>query len=220
MCVGVQTAGFASQSVRANLCFVLQPGAAVMAGDDEPMIIDFSLKNFRSVKQAQVFSLLALQTGPHLSQHVAYPAGEHIGVLRSAGIYGTNAAGKSNILLGFDALRFVACGSGALKEGQPIPCYDPTSWRWPTARRRSALKLNLYAATVCVTCMRLPSTAVRFWKKCWIFIRGGKKPICSDAGRMTTGSASALAAAIKVTSSASPCKSARIFAWHACARVK
>ena len=141
MCVGVQTAGFASQSVRANLCFVLQPGAAVMAGDDEPMIIDFSLKNFRSVKQAQVFSLLALQTGPHLSQHVAYPAGEHIGVLRSAGIYGTNAAGKSNILLGFDALRFVACGSGALKEGQPIPCYEP--YQLALANREAPVRFEI-----------------------------------------------------------------------------
>lgn len=89
------------------------------------MIIDFTLQNFRSVRDEQVFSLLALPQQQHLSQHVAYPPGAGLGVLRSAGIYGANAAGKSNILLAFEALRFMACASGNLKEDEPIPCYQP-----------------------------------------------------------------------------------------------
>lgn len=99
------------------------------------MIIDFTLQNFRSVRDEQVFSLLALPQQQHLSHHVAYPLGAGIGVLRSAGIYGANAAGKSNILLAFEALRLVACASGSLKEGEPIPGYEP--WQL-SAQNRAA----------------------------------------------------------------------------------
>ena len=89
------------------------------------MIIDFTIENFRSFKAAQTFSLHVEQPGHHLAQHVAWPAGDKIGVLRTAGVYGANASGKSNLLLAFKALRYVACESGSLKEDEAIPYYEP-----------------------------------------------------------------------------------------------
>ncbi|MEN9867462.1 MAG: hypothetical protein RL748_3052, partial [Pseudomonadota bacterium] len=89
------------------------------------MIIDFTIQNFRSIKDEQLFSMHVETPKQHLAQHVAYPADDKIGVLRSAGIYGANASGKSNVLLALSALQAVACFSGNSREGDPIPWYLP-----------------------------------------------------------------------------------------------
>jgi len=89
------------------------------------MIIDFTVSNFRSIKSEQIFSLYAETPGGYLLGNIAYPPGDKVGVLKSAGLYGANASGKSNLLLAFHALQFIIVGSDDLKEGDEIPCYDP-----------------------------------------------------------------------------------------------
>lgn len=89
------------------------------------MIIDFTLSNFRSIRERQTFSLLAESSSTKLVNNVAYLGRENMGILRAAGIYGANASGKSNLLIAFWALRYLVCGSGDLKDGDTIPCYEP-----------------------------------------------------------------------------------------------
>ncbi len=89
------------------------------------MIIDFTVSNFRSIREKQTFSLHAESASNHLSDNVCLPGNGKIGVLRTAGIYGANASGKSNLLLAFKALRYIVCSSGDLKDGDTIPCYEP-----------------------------------------------------------------------------------------------
>ena len=105
------------------------------------MIIDFTIENFRSIKEPQLFSLHAETPKQHLAGYAAYPAGDKIGVLRSAGIYGANASGKSNVLLAFRALRYIACESGDLKAGAPIPCYEP--FRLSAATRSAPVRFEI-----------------------------------------------------------------------------
>lgn len=89
------------------------------------MIIDFTIENFRSIKNEQVFSMYVENPKRHLADNVVFPAEDKIGVLRSAAIYGANASGKSNFLRAFSALRYIACNSGDLKDGEKIRCYEP-----------------------------------------------------------------------------------------------
>jgi len=89
------------------------------------MIIDFTISNFRSIRDEQTFSMFAENPEKQLSENISYPAGKKIGVLNCAGIYGANASGKSNVLLAFEALQFIVCASGSLKDGNPIACYEP-----------------------------------------------------------------------------------------------
>lgn len=89
------------------------------------MIIDFTVTNFRSIKDEQTFSLHAQTPGSHLQENISYPASDKIGVLKSVGLYGANAAGKSNLLLALEALKYIIVSSGDLKEGDTIPCYEP-----------------------------------------------------------------------------------------------
>ena len=88
------------------------------------MIVDFTVTNFRSIQDEQIFSLYVETAGTHLPENVSYPAGDKIGVLKSAGIYGANASGKSNLLMAFRALQYIVVNSGDLKEGNAV-AYEP-----------------------------------------------------------------------------------------------
>jgi len=89
------------------------------------MIIDITIENFRSIRERTTFSLFAEHPGRHLTENIAYPSNGKIGVLKTAGIYGANASGKSNLLLAFRALRYIICESGNLKDGDEIEYHEP-----------------------------------------------------------------------------------------------
>ena len=90
------------------------------------MIIEFTVSNFRSIQDEQTFSLYAATPGNHLALNIAsVPSPGGIYPLKSAGVYGANASGKSNLLLAFRALQYLLARSGSLKDGEPIKCYEP-----------------------------------------------------------------------------------------------
>jgi len=90
------------------------------------MIIEFSVTNFRSIKDEQTFSLYAETLGAHLTENISQPpASGNIAILKSVGIYGANASGKSNLLRAFYALQYLIVESGDLRDGDPIHCYEP-----------------------------------------------------------------------------------------------
>lgn len=90
------------------------------------MIIEFTISNFRSIKDEQTFSLYAATQGSHLALNIASaPAPGDIFPLKSVGVYGANASGKTNLLLAFRALQYLLAHSGSLKDGESIACYEP-----------------------------------------------------------------------------------------------
>lgn len=89
------------------------------------MIVELTIQNFRSIRDEVILSFYVENPKQHLSSHVAYPANDKFGILRSIGIYGANASGKSNVLMAFEALRYISVGSGDAKEGDAVPCYEP-----------------------------------------------------------------------------------------------
>lgn len=68
------------------------------------MLVEFRVKNFRSFQEEHVFTLVASSDHLLSENTVATPALGKRKLLRSAVIYGANAAGKSNLL---KAIRFV-----------------------------------------------------------------------------------------------------------------
>jgi uncharacterized protein len=61
------------------------------------MLIEFSVSNWRSIKETQTLSLVAAP-GNELPDQVFSPDGGRTRLLTSAAIYGPNAAGKSNLI--------------------------------------------------------------------------------------------------------------------------
>ncbi len=89
------------------------------------MIIDFSVANFRSFNGQQTLSFYAEIPGTHLVENISYPGDGRVGVLKSAGIYGPNASGKSNLLLALRALDYLVGNSRKWEPGKPIECFEP-----------------------------------------------------------------------------------------------
>jgi hypothetical protein len=71
------------------------------------MIIEFSVKNFRSFRDEQRLSLVAGSADKSLPDNVGVSAGFKQRLLRSAVIYGPNASGKSNLILALGFLHLL-----------------------------------------------------------------------------------------------------------------
>lgn len=87
------------------------------------MIIDFSIKNFRSFREEQRISFVASNYDKDLPGNVidpALPGLEGVKLLKAIAIYGANAAGKSNVLTAMMFLdHFIENSATDLDEGDP-----------------------------------------------------------------------------------------------------
>ena len=90
------------------------------------MLVEFRIKNFRSLRDAQVFSLVASTDKTLLDTHTldtglkAAPR-----LLKSAVVYGANASGKSNLIKALQYMRGVVLESAALQPGQTFDRLHP-----------------------------------------------------------------------------------------------
>jgi len=87
------------------------------------MLIEFTVANFRSIKTAQTFSLVKGK-GDELEQGNTFqpPGAGNPALLRSAAIYGPNAAGKSNFIKALQAMeRVVADSATKVQRGDELP---------------------------------------------------------------------------------------------------
>lgn len=102
------------------------------------MLVEFRIKNFRSLRDEQVLSLVASPDKTLLPTHAletGLKAAPHL--LKSAVVYGANASGKSNIVKALQYMRGVVLESAALQPGQTfdrLPPFklDATSGSLPT----------------------------------------------------------------------------------------
>lgn len=89
------------------------------------MIVDLKVSNFRSFRDEQMLSMNVEGSRARHPSNFSLIEDERFAVLRSAGIFGANASGKTNVLLALAAIRWIVVSSGSLKELQPIPPYEP-----------------------------------------------------------------------------------------------
>jgi uncharacterized protein len=91
------------------------------------MLLRFRCKNFRSIREEQEFSMVAVATRTHEHDHVLLNTPrEDVKALRCGAIYGANASGKSNFLLAM--ARFSAIVANSQRKWEPtgkIPRWDP-----------------------------------------------------------------------------------------------
>ena len=103
------------------------------------MLVEFSVTNFRSIKEETRLSLVASRDKKHGDSNVVEPQlaenGRPIWLLRSAAIYGANASGKTNLLRGLQTMRdIVLDASGSLDELPVTPFrFDPECHTLPTS---------------------------------------------------------------------------------------
>ena len=91
------------------------------------MIIDFSVKNFRSLKEENIFTMLADSSAskPDNTFTIKLTNNNEIKLLKTSVIYGSNGSGKSNFIKSLYALRWLITNSMDFKVGKDITCYEP-----------------------------------------------------------------------------------------------
>jgi len=87
------------------------------------MLLEFKIKNFRSIKDWQNFSMLGVSKVKELENSIIDHNGYN--VLSSAIIYGRNASGKSNLLKAFKAIQHMVIFSDDFKVDDKIKPYEP-----------------------------------------------------------------------------------------------
>lgn len=89
------------------------------------MIVDFTFSNFRSFRDEQVLSMNVKGARTRHPSNFSLVENERFAVSRSAGIFGANASGKTNVLRALAAMRWIIVSSAGRKESQSIPPYEP-----------------------------------------------------------------------------------------------
>ena len=90
------------------------------------MLIDFTVSNFRSIKEPQTLSMLATSAKEN-PENIFTPNEKEpeIKLLKTAAIYGANASGKSNIIKALDTMWYFVRNSTNFKRGEKIDYYYP-----------------------------------------------------------------------------------------------
>jgi hypothetical protein len=85
------------------------------------MLIEFRVKNFRSFRGEAVLNLSASSDKTNELSNVAHTGNKAVPrLLRSAGIYGANAGGKSNLVRAMQLLRGIVNESAGIQAGQAL----------------------------------------------------------------------------------------------------
>ena len=85
------------------------------------MLIEFSVANYRSFRDRQAFSFVATTSREHEKTHVFDPKTPGVErLLRSAVMYGANAAGKSNLLRAIDTMHDIVLLRNQLGDSLPV----------------------------------------------------------------------------------------------------
>jgi AAA15 family ATPase/GTPase len=87
------------------------------------MLIEFSIENFRSIKDSQTFSMEPISRFKESMKNIAEI--NHTKLLKSSVIYGKNASGKTNVIFAFKALSYLVSRSSSFKVNDKINCYEP-----------------------------------------------------------------------------------------------
>ena len=88
------------------------------------MLIQFAVANYRSIKDEATLSLVAGPGREHRERNVRVPVMQGdvraVPLLRSAAIYGANAAGKTNLVRALDAMRDIVVDSSRTDAELPV----------------------------------------------------------------------------------------------------
>lgn len=89
------------------------------------MLVDFTIKNFRSIRNEQTLSFFAQSNPQHFANSIHYPSSDKVGVLASAGVYGANASGKTTLIRSLQTFLEFIIESHTMKDGDAIEAYQP-----------------------------------------------------------------------------------------------
>jgi len=112
------------------------------------MLIEFSVSNFRSIREKQTLSMVASSRDDSLPENlirVSLPGLSNTAFLKTVVLYGANASGKSNLLKAIDFMDgLVEHSATRLKPGEPID-FEPFRFDTDSANKPSEFEMMFVA---------------------------------------------------------------------------
>ncbi len=112
------------------------------------MIVDFTIKNFKSIKNEETISFLADRNLKNHQSSIASFEKKNINLIKTCAIYGSNASGKTNSILAFRALVSLITQSGDWKDGDEIKCYEPYLLSTKTINQPTQFEIEFYVKEI------------------------------------------------------------------------
>jgi uncharacterized protein len=113
------------------------------------MLIDFTARNFRSIRDSATLSFVAGADASLRGTHcLATGFNSFPWVTRGAAVYGANASGKSNLIFGLSTMSQMVLTSTALSEAQFAEYYTPFWLDKETAYEPTEFEINLVLSGV------------------------------------------------------------------------
>lgn len=84
------------------------------------MLIEFSVKNFRSIKERQTLSMVSANGGELRDTNTMGVLDGKLTLLRSAAVYGPNASGKTNLIKALQTMRRLVLSSAQRQRGDDL----------------------------------------------------------------------------------------------------
>jgi hypothetical protein len=108
------------------------------------MILDFRVRNFRSLRDAATLSFVASSDRTHAATHLIETGfGPARRVLRSAALYGPNASGKSTLIFALATMAKLVLQSTVLTDAQLAEEYTPFRLDAGSASEPTEFEINL-----------------------------------------------------------------------------
>src|SRR4029077_12097941 len=105
------------------------------------MLIEFTVENFRSFRLAQTFSMVASASTEHVVSNTFPSDIKGFGnFLRTAAVYGPNAAGKTNLLRALQFMQSLVINSAATT---PVAPYLHLPFIFARSNRRKPSKFSI-----------------------------------------------------------------------------
>lgn len=105
------------------------------------MLIDFSVENYRSFRDRQIFTMI-----PDDGKNEIFSNSERINdkytLLKAGVVYGANASGKSNLVRAIDAMRNLIVHSSELDPNESFKEYDPFAFNSRTSQAPVVFGIN------------------------------------------------------------------------------
>ncbi len=100
------------------------------------MLIEFSVKNFKSIKEKQTLSLVSSPGGEHRGTHTIPTLDSKLSLVRSSVVYGPNASGKTSLIRALATMKRIVLHSAQSQLGDKLPVipylFDQTTRHQPT----------------------------------------------------------------------------------------
>ena len=149
------------------------------------MLLEFSIQNYRSIRDPQTLSMIADEGKQDPNQHLFAGPGQ-TSVLPVAMVYGANASGKSNLMRAFQVLRQLITQSASNSPAQLLADVDPFKFHPQSRSQPTEFEINFLVDAIRYRYRLACTTATVAEEGLWFYPQGREARLFQRNGQHFT----------------------------------